>query len=74
MIWLKGIVIFFSVDFNPTDTNDIHNYLMDRTWYEITFGLIKKIFIGLLIGLVNGSNHRKWVLLNNQKCMNTNSY
>ena len=33
------------------------------------FGLIKKIFIGLLIGLVNGSNHTKCFLLNNQKCM-----
>ena len=33
------------------------------------FGLIKKIFIGLLTGLVNGSNHTKCVLLINQKCM-----
>ena len=33
------------------------------------FGLIKKIFIGLLTGLVNGSNHTKCVSLNNQKCM-----
>ena len=32
------------------------------------FGLIKKIFIGLLTGLVNGSNHTKCVLLSNQKC------
>ena len=32
------------------------------------FGLIKKIFIGLLTGLVNGSNHTKCVSLNNQKC------
>ena len=30
------------------------------------FGLIKKLFIGLLTGLVNGSNHRKCVLLSNQ--------
>ena len=31
---LKGIVNFFSVDFNPIDTNDIsdiHKYLMKRT-------------------------------------------
>ena len=30
---LKGVVIFFSVDFNPIDTNDIldiHRYLMKR--------------------------------------------
>ena len=33
------------------------------------FGLIKKIFIGLLTGLVNGSNHTKCVLLSNQKCI-----
>ena len=28
-----------------------------------------KIFIGLLSGLVNDSNHTKYVLLSNQKCM-----
>ena len=31
---LKGVVNFFSVDFNPIDTNnilDIHKYLMKRT-------------------------------------------
>ena len=32
------------------------------------FGLIKKIFIVLLTGLVNGSNHTKYVSLSNQKC------
>ena len=32
------------------------------------FGLIKKIFIGLLAGLVNGSSHTKCVLFSNQKC------
>ena len=31
------------------------------------FGVIKKIFIGLLTGLVNGSNHTNCVLLSNQK-------
>ena len=69
---LKGAINFFSVDFNPIDTNDIldiHKYLMKRTWYEIMFGLIKKIFIRLLTGLVNGSNHTKCILLSNQKCM-----
>ena len=29
------------------------------------FGLIKKIFIGLLTGLVNGSNHTKYLSLSN---------
>ena len=33
------------------------------------FGLIKKAFIGLLTGLVNGLNPRKCVSLSNQKCM-----
>ena len=69
---LGGVVKLFSVDFNPIDTNnilDIHKYLMERTWYKIMFGLIKKIFIGLLTGLVNGSNHTKWISLSNQKCM-----
>ena len=33
------------------------------------FGLIKKIFIGLLTGLVNGSKHTKCVSLSNQKCI-----
>ena len=33
------------------------------------FGLIEKLFMGLLISIVNASNHTKWVSLNNQKCM-----
>ena len=33
------------------------------------FGLIKKMFIGFLTGLVNGSNHTKCVFLSNQKCI-----
>ena len=32
-------------------------------------GLIKKIFIRLLTGLLNGFNRRKCVSLSNQKCM-----
>ena len=32
-------------------------------------GLIKKIFIGLLPGIVSASNHTKCVLSSNQKCM-----
>ena len=35
----------------------------------IMFGLIKKCFIGLLTGLLNGSNYTKWLSLSNQKCM-----
>ena len=33
------------------------------------FGSVKKIFIGLLDGQVNGSNHTKCISLSNQKCM-----
>ena len=33
------------------------------------FQLIKKVFIGLSTGLVNGSNHTKCILLSNQKYM-----
>ena len=33
------------------------------------FPLIKKIFIGLLTGLVNGTNHTKSVALSNRRCM-----
>ena len=33
------------------------------------FGLIKKMFIRLLDGLVNGSNHTKCISLSNKKCM-----
>ena len=33
------------------------------------FGLIKKIFIGLLTSLINGYNHTKCVSLSNLKCM-----
>ena len=68
---LKEVVKFFSVDFNPIDTNDIldiHKYLMIKTRYKIILGLIKKIIIGLLTGLVNGSIHTKCGLLSNQKC------
>ena len=42
---------------------------MKRALYKIMLGLIKKIFIGLLTGLVIGSNHAKCILLKNQKYM-----
>ena len=61
---LKGVVNFFSVDFNPIDTNHIlntHKHLMKGTWYKIMVGLIKKIFLGLLTGIVSRSNDTKCV-------------
>ena len=33
------------------------------------FRLIKKIFLGLLISIVNASNHTKYVSLSNQNCV-----
>ena len=36
-------ILFFCVDFNPIDTNnvlEIHKYLIKRTWYKIMFRLI----------------------------------
>ena len=32
------------------------------------FGIIKKIFFVLLVSIVNASNHKKCVSLNDQKC------
>ena len=34
---LKEVAIFFSLDFNPSDTNDfldIHKYLMEKSWFK----------------------------------------
>ena len=42
---------------------------MKRTWCKTMFGSIKRIFIGLLTGLVNGSNHTKYISFSNQNCM-----
>ena len=39
-----------------------------KTWYKIMFALIKKIFMGLFINVVNASTHTKCVSLSNQKC------
>ena len=33
------------------------------------FGFIQKMFIRLLTSVINSSNHKKWVSLNNQQCM-----
>ena len=62
--WLKGVLTCFSVDFNPIDDNDIldiHKYLIKRAWYKIIFGLIKKVFIGLLSSLVTCPDHTKCI-------------
>ena len=47
-IGLKGVVKYFSVDFNPVDTNnilDIHKYLIKRTWYNIILGWLRKYLL-----------------------------
>ena len=36
--------------------------------HDIMFGLYTKIFKGLLINIVNASNHTKCVSLSNRKC------
>ena len=41
---------------------------MKKAQRKKMFGLIKKIFIGLLTGTVNASNHKECVLFGNQKC------
>ena len=41
---------------------------MERKLYKIMLVLIKKIFIAILTGIVNGSDHTKCVLLSNQVC------
>ena len=67
---LKWVLIFFSVNFNPIDTNkilDIYKYLMKGTWYKIMSGLFKKMFARLLVSIVNTSNNTKCVFLSNQK-------
>ena len=70
--WLKGIVKFFSVDFNPIDINDVldtHRYLMTRKQYKIIFGLHRKMFMGLLINVANASDLAKCMSQSNQECM-----
>ena len=42
---------------------------MKGTCKKIVFGLNKKMFLGLLMSIVNASNHTKCVSLSNQKCM-----
>ena len=62
--YLNGYVYDFSVDYRAFDTGniiDIHKYLIKKIWYEIMFGLIEKMFMGLLINIVNAFNHGKCV-------------
>ena len=69
---LKRNVKLFSVDFNAIDPNNIlhiHIYLAKGTQYKMTFQLIKKAFIGLLLSINNACNYKKCALTNNQKCM-----
>ena len=69
---LKGIVNFFSIDFNPVDINhilDIHKYLMEGKQFKIMLGIIKNMVIVVLTSTVSASNHTKCVSLSNQKCM-----
>ena len=61
----------FSVDFRACDTINITNirkYLTEKQ-HKIMSGLIRKMFPGLLTAIVHVSNHTKYMLLSNQKCM-----
>ena len=42
---------------------------MKKPGYKKMFWLIKTIFIGLLTSILSASNHTRYVLLSNQKCM-----
>ena len=66
----------FSVHYGAFDTSyiiNIHKYLMKKKKKKkrckIMFGLIKKIFIGLLTSIVTAYNHTKCMFFGNQKCM-----
>ena len=68
---LKGSVKFFSVDFNPIDTNnilDILRYAMKGIKYKIMFGVIKKMSVVLLTNIFNAFNQANYVSLSNRKC------
>ena len=63
---LNGCVCDFSVGyraFNTSNIINIHKYFMKKTWYKtyemymVYNGFIKKVFMGLLISIVNASNH-----------------
>ena len=61
---------FVSVNFNPVYTNDfldIHRYLIKGKWCKIMLRLIKTMFMGLLIRILNASNNTKYVSLSDQK-------
>ena len=47
---LKGVVKVFFWCINTKDSFDTHRYLIKETLYKIMFGLIKKVFVGLLSG------------------------
>ena len=69
---LKRIVVFLSVVFNRIDTNDIldiHKYFVKVTRHKIIFEIIQKVYMVLLISIVNASNHRKSLSFSNQKCL-----
>ena len=68
---LKGSVKFFSVDFNPIDTNnilDILRYAMKGIKHKIMFGVIKKMSVVLLTNIFNAFNQANYVSLSNRKC------
>ena len=55
---LNWSVCEFAVDYRTFNTSNIIKY-NEKTWYKKMFRLVKKIFIRLLTGFINGSNHTK---------------
>ena len=75
---LKGNLYHFPINYNVIVKADIlntHKCLMVKNNLKIMPSCIKKTFIGLLnfggslAGVVNASNHRKCISLNNQQCI-----
>ena len=65
---LNGNIYCFSVNYNVIDTRniiDIYTQLMKKYWYKKMFRLIKNIFMGFLINIVNAFNHTKCISFSN---------
>ena len=57
------------VKLKKEDILNIHQYVIVKKIYKIIFGVIKKILIRLSSAIVNTSNQRKCLSLNNQQCI-----
>ena len=70
IIRLNENFIKFFVDYSIINTSnifDIHKYLMKKTWDKRILGIIQDMVIVLLSSIASAPNHKKRVLLSNQK-------